>query len=215
MAASALKITANRANAVHSTGPVDTSKTRFNGIAHGLTSKPVVIPGENQAEYDTFEAALRKQLAPATPIETVLAERIIAAVWRLKRFTRVEAAFFTNRIDAYLEANPDTDPDVAMANLFIDPAESARMRLFMRYQAATQREYDKAFKELQAAKAERLKAEEKKTSTLSTLLAAYAMDGEENADTAFVPEESNPRATVGFASHNPHFPPKTTRTVAA
>ena len=36
-----------------------------------------------------------------------------------------------------------------LANLFLDSAEAGRMRLFMRYQNAVQREYDKAFKEFQ------------------------------------------------------------------
>ena len=50
----AAKMIANRANAQHSTGPQDTSATRFNGVQHGLTSKQTVIPGESQQEYDEF-----------------------------------------------------------------------------------------------------------------------------------------------------------------
>jgi hypothetical protein len=149
MATSAAKIIANRVNATNSTGPADTSRTRFNGLAHGLTSKQTVIPGESQQEYERFAAALRKDVKPGSAVENVLMDRLIAAAWRLQRFARVESAFLTNRIDAYMEAHPESDPDAAMANLFIDPAETAKMRLFMRYQTAVQREYDKAFKELQ------------------------------------------------------------------
>jgi hypothetical protein len=195
--ASAAQITANRINATHSTGPLDTSKTRFNGLAHGLSSKQTVIQGENQQEYDKFLRSFLTQLAPKSAVENVLAERVVAAAWRLKRFARVESAFFTNRIDAYLEANPNADPDIALANLFVDPAEQARMRLFMRYQTAVQREYDKAYKEFQTAKTERLKAEEKKTSTLSTLLAGYASLGEAPDDDS---AETAPSG-IGFASH--------------
>lgn len=154
---SAAKAFANRANATHSTGPIDTGKTRFNGLAHGLTSKQTVIPGENQAEYDTFAVALRKDLRPCSAIEKLLADRIIAAAWRLKRFTRVEAAFFTARIDAHLTDNPDSDPDTALANLFSDPAEMARMRLFLRYQTAVQNEYDKAVREFKKVQADNRK----------------------------------------------------------
>jgi hypothetical protein len=209
MATSAAKLIANRTNATLSTGPVDTSKTRFNGLTHGLTSKKSVIPGENQEEYDTFEANLRKQLAPATPIENVLAERVIAAAWRLQRFARVETAFFTSRIDAYLEANPNSDPDVAMANLFVDPAESARMRLFLRYQNSVQREYDKAYKEFKAAQAER---PETQSDGLSRLLAAYAMDTDEE-DTSLTNSALAPK--VGFASQEPQSARQTAQAVAA
>jgi hypothetical protein len=159
MSASAAKLAANRGNATLSTGPADTSRTRFNGLAHGLTSKQTVIPGENQEEYDVFLRDILKHLAPTSAIEIVLAERVAAAAWRLKRFTRVETAFYTNRIDAYLEENPNGNPDCALANLFTDPGEMSRMRLFLRYQNAVQREYDTAMRELHKAKAERLREE--------------------------------------------------------
>src|SRR5438105_711382 len=77
MSASAAKLAANRANATYSTGPADTSRTRFNGLTHGLTSKQTVIRGEDQQEYDTFNSNLRRQLAPASPTENVLADRVI------------------------------------------------------------------------------------------------------------------------------------------
>jgi hypothetical protein len=149
-------------------------------------SKQTVIPGESQEAYNKFAAGLRKDLRPSSAIENVLADRLIAAAWRLQRFTRVESAFLTNRIDSYLETNPGIDADAALANLFIDPAEAAKMRLFMRYQNAVQREYDKAFKEFQAAKAERRKQE--------TQMAALGIDIENEE---FTPSEEE----VGFASH--------------
>src|SRR5918992_4831396 len=139
---SAAKLAANRANAQMSTGPKNTDQTRFNGTRHGLSSKQTVIRGESQEEYDAFHAGFLSTLKPQSEIETTLAERVIAAAWRLKRFTNTETAFFNDRIDAYLENNPDADPSSAMANLFVDPAEVARMRLFLRYQTTVQREYD-------------------------------------------------------------------------
>jgi hypothetical protein len=42
------RLAAARANAQHSTGPKDTSKTRFNGLKHGCCCElAVVMPGEN------------------------------------------------------------------------------------------------------------------------------------------------------------------------
>ena len=54
----AARLIANRANAKHSTGPNNTTNTRFNGVHHGLTSKQTVIPGESQEEYDEFQARI-------------------------------------------------------------------------------------------------------------------------------------------------------------
>jgi hypothetical protein len=159
MAASAQQISANRKNAQLSTGPQNTARTKFNGVSHGMTSRQTVIPGESQAEYDSFHASLTNQLGPGSETEKLLADRIAVAAWRLRRFTRMEAAFFNNRIDAYLEANPDQDPDAALANLFCDAAEATKMRLFLRYQTAVQREYDTAWRMLDKARKERAQQE--------------------------------------------------------
>lgn len=197
--ATAAKLAANRANATHSTGPADTSRTRFNGVSHGLTSKQTVIAGESQDEYDGFEASMRADLAPASAIETVLADRIIAAAWRLKRFTRMEAAFFNNRIEAFLENNPDSDPDAALANLFTDPAEAARLRLFLRYQTTVQREYDTAMREFHKAKAERVRDSFEQAYVASVTANTQRLTQESK------PAIATPKATtppVGFASQN-------------
>jgi hypothetical protein len=155
MAATAQQISANRANARRSTGPQNPARTKFNGVSHGMTSRQTVIPGECQAEYDAFHASLTDQLGPNSETEKLLVHRIAVAAWRLRRFTRMEAAFFNNRIEAYLEANPDQDPDAALANLFCDAAEATKMRLFLRYQMAVQREYDTACRMLDKTRKER------------------------------------------------------------
>ena len=49
--------------------------------------------------------------------------------------------------------------NVALANLFIDPTESARLKLILRYQTSVQREYDKATLEFKRARAEREQAQ--------------------------------------------------------
>src|SRR4051812_45051589 len=128
----AAKLVVNRANAQRSTGPNDTTKTRFNGLRHGLTSKQTVIPGESQQEYDEFQAEFRRDLNPQSAIERMLADRTIAAAWRLRRFQRMEAAYFDDRVNAYLDDNPEASPDSALAYLFIDPAEIAKTKLFLR-----------------------------------------------------------------------------------
>ena len=153
----AAKMIANRANAQHSTGPQDTSSTRFNGVQHGLTSKQTVLPGESQKEYDEFREEFLQDLSPNSALERTLADRIVAAAWRLKRFERVETAFYNDRINAYCKDNPEADPAEAMANLFIDPLETAKMRLFLRYQTGVQKEFDKALSEFRKIKKERQK----------------------------------------------------------
>jgi hypothetical protein len=153
----AAKLAANRANAQHSTGPANSSRTRFNGLQHGLTSKQIVIPGETQEEFDNFRASFLSDLKPQSALEQTLADRLIVAAWRLKRFQRMEGAFYANRVDDFLEKHPEADPNIAMANLFIDPVEIAKLRLFLRYQTTVQREFDKAMSEYGKIRAEREK----------------------------------------------------------
>ena len=193
--ASAQQVRANRANAQLSTGPADTSRTRFNGAQHGLTSRQTVIPGESQAEYDAFHSTLTKQLGPGSETEKLLADRIAVAAWRLRRFARIEAAFFNNRIDAYLETHPEQNPDAALANLFSDPVEAQKMRLFLRYQTAVQREYDTAMRLLDKARKERAQQEFMQAAAVS----AEAPSVEPSQITQTHP--ANPQ--IGFASQTP------------
>jgi hypothetical protein len=198
--ASAQQIAANRANAQLSTGPTNTTRTKLNGLSHGMTSRQTVIPGESQAEYDEFHAGLVNQMAPVSETEKLLADRIAVAAWRLRRFTRIEAAFFNNRIDAYLEIHPDLDADAALANLFCDPAEAAKMRLFLRYQTAIQREYDTARRMLGKAREER--AQQEFMQAAQQQAQARAAENREEENEAQPEEMNEPFQQIGFASQN-------------
>ena len=156
--ASAARALINRENAQSSTGPkTDAGKDRskLNAIAHGLTSKTVVLPHESEEEYSAKHRGLIESHQPATVNEELLVERVAQAYWRLQRCYAVERAFLDNRI----EASSLNDPHAAMANLFIDKAETARMRLLMRYLAAHERAYYKALADLNKAQADRRKQE--------------------------------------------------------
>ena len=101
----------------------------------------------------------------------------------------MEAAYFNDRINAFLKDNPEAGPDSAIANLFIDPAEIAKTRLFLRYQTTVQREYDKAISEFRKARAER----EKQLLEEAVLQAALERQ---------TPQNKGAAAAVGFASQN-------------
>ena len=204
----AARMTANRANAQHSTGPQDTARTRFNGVQHGLTSRQTVIPGESQQEYDEFREEFLSDLNPQSAIERTLADRAIAAAWRLKRFQGVESAFFNDRVSAFLNDNPDADPAAAMANLFIDPVETKKMSLFLRYQTTVQREYDKSISEFKKAKAEREKQQFEQALLEAPRQRATAV-GFASQSEPYLPEEHPDRCSSSFiGSPEPSFPPQ-------
>ena len=177
--ASAAKALANRSNAQASTGPRTSqgkAATRLNAVSHSMTSKTTVLPHENKEEYDAVLQSFIDEHKPASENERLLVERLAQAHWRLQRCYGIERAFLENRIAAAQEESPSLDPDAAMALLFVDKAEAARMRLMMRYLGAAERAFYKAGADLAKAQAERRKREAEQAET-AALLAAYAPAG--------------------------------------
>jgi len=85
----------NRQNAQLSTGPrTAEGKTRVasNTLKHGLTAKQIIFPHEDPDEFEAFREALLISLDPAGAPEEVLAEKIIADAWRMRRVWSLEAA---------------------------------------------------------------------------------------------------------------------------
>src|SRR5215216_7579147 len=94
--ASRKQIQANRQNALKSTGPKtpegkDTA--RLNATKHGLLSQEV-LPGEDEEARKELAERLRAELQPVGEMESLLVEKIIDAVWRLRRLRRVETGIF-------------------------------------------------------------------------------------------------------------------------
>ena len=93
------QIFANRRNSLRSTGPRDTSRTRYNGLKHGLCAANPVIPGERQEEFDAERDAWLDDWKPITHTRAVLAERCAVANWKLNRAVRVENARLSEMAD--------------------------------------------------------------------------------------------------------------------
>jgi hypothetical protein len=66
-------------------------------MKHGLLSREVLLPGEDGTDLSELAENLRVQLAPVGGLESLFVDRIIAAVWRLRRVIRVETGLFAFR----------------------------------------------------------------------------------------------------------------------
>ncbi|MCX6704585.1 MAG: hypothetical protein NTZ07_04055 [Candidatus Woesebacteria bacterium] len=100
------QILANRRNAQKSTGPrTNEGKAAIsqNAVKHGLLAERDVISSESQADFDLYREQLLDELNPVSPMESMLAERIVTLSWRLKRVCR----FQNQAIDAL---NADNTP---------------------------------------------------------------------------------------------------------
>lgn len=101
------QIIANRRNARKSTGPRSSKgKTAIsqNAIKHGLMARQAIISSENRTEFCLFRDWMLDELAPAGPMESMLAERIVSLSWRLKRAGHIQKL----TIDAMNEDNANS-----------------------------------------------------------------------------------------------------------
>jgi len=91
--ASEAQILANRRNAQKSSGPQTQEgkdAVSQNAVKHGLTARQDVISSESQAEFEQYRDRMLGELAPDSPMESMLAERIVSLSWRLKRAGRIQ-----------------------------------------------------------------------------------------------------------------------------
>lgn len=87
------QILANRLNARKSTGPRTAEGKAVasqNSIRHGLLAENDVISSESEADFNLYRRQLLDELKPDSPMESVLAERIVTLSWRLKRAGRFQ-----------------------------------------------------------------------------------------------------------------------------
>jgi hypothetical protein len=96
------QILANRLNAQKSTGPRTAegkAAVSQNAVKHGLFAEQDVITSESQADFELYRQQILDELSPVSPMESMLAERIVTLSWRLKRAGR----FQNQAIDALNE----------------------------------------------------------------------------------------------------------------
>jgi hypothetical protein len=92
------KLDANRRNAQKSTGPkTDDGKAASsqNALTHGLTaSKFPILPGEDEAAYVQFHAAMSKDLKPKSMMQREIVDDLVQVRWQIRRVPRIEAELF-------------------------------------------------------------------------------------------------------------------------
>ncbi len=148
---SAAQSTANRRNALKSTGPktVDgKAAVARNALQHGLTARRIVCFDEHARDFASFHDALRTDFAPAGAIEEQLVERIALCAWRLRRASRTEAAL----INSFSATNARVYGTELATVLDRAPAGLATLS---RYEVALDRGLHRAFSLLERQQARR------------------------------------------------------------
>lgn len=111
-----------------------------NSLKHGLTSRKIVLPGEDQNAFETLRAALFEEHAPQTPTEAEMVEELAACAWRLARARRIE----TEQMDKL--GTPEFDR-------------------ILRYIASIERAWSRAVRDLTTLQKERRRAVESQART--------------------------------------------------
>ena len=125
-----------------STGPrteAGKSISSMNSLKHGLTSRKVVLPGENQADFDRLHDQLLAEHAPAGALETELVTEIGACLWRLQRARRYESTIL----------------ETSSFELFVNPTQAKGFETLLRYMGAIERQLNRAIVRLRETQAER------------------------------------------------------------
>jgi len=159
--AAAQRATTNRENAAKSTGPrtpEGKAASSKNRLAHGLCSSSLILYGENEADFLELRQQIHTTFDPATPEETLLADQLVAATWRLNRAHRVENETLnkinvgTGRNIMRFNASTNVPPtDIALATGLTEEAHQKTLACILRYVAANERAYRVALKALQGA----------------------------------------------------------------
>ncbi len=184
--ASPAQITANRLNAIKSTGPrteEGKAASRMNALRHGADAQLAVIPGEDPEKLATLSRDYHAQFRPSTPEQLFLVETLIQADWLRHRYMRLEAAI-TNQALAELEECENPLGSLYLSN---GPAVRAIERVRRHYEVA-QRAWLTAFKQLETIRKQQAES-------------ALAM-----ALHAPIPMPSQPE--IGFVPHEAHESPR-------
>ena len=91
------QISANRRNAIQSTGPRTLKgKTIASGNSqrHGLLAKNVILDGEDQQLFRDRVDSITQELDPLGGLEEMLVARVVKCEWRLHRIEQIEASLF-------------------------------------------------------------------------------------------------------------------------
>ena len=154
------QLTANRQNALKSTGPrrlEGKAKVSKNALKHGLLSSEVLLEGDSKEQFEQFGEGLMTDLAPEGELECMLADRIIAACWRLRRTVRIEREMTDADLGEAAQFGPKhSDSNSTLGRcVAMDMANYNTYGKLCRYEAHIERGLYKALHELQRLQAAR------------------------------------------------------------
>jgi hypothetical protein len=165
------QVLANQRNAQASTGPRTPEGKAIssrNALKFGLTSKQILLPWENPADFEALHAAIAEQFQPATDAESMLVDNIAVAEWRERRTEIAQTAW----LEAQTKDIADSHKAVATAMYLA----SHQVEKFQKYAAAYRRERNRAWSKLEAMQKARRAEAERQAEAAATAKAAVSQN---------------------------------------
>src|ERR1051326_3439136 len=145
-----------RINGAKSRGPVTPEgkqRSSLNAVRHGLLAKSVCLINEDSEKFQELLQDYLDLLQPTNNVELRLVEQIASAAFRLERFAGTETALFD--LEMYKQTAEienkyrKIDHAARFALAFKSLADNSKsLSLYLRYEAAIMRQYDRAMKQL-------------------------------------------------------------------
>ena len=151
------QITANRRNALRSTGPKSADgklRASRNAIKHGINSQVTTLFNERQEDYDANIQAFVAKFQPQDDVERRLVERLADCEWRLIRARYIETATIDLQVEETYELIDERfetiqEPArVAYALQLLDRNQACAYENVQRQEARLHRHYERAYKTL-------------------------------------------------------------------
>ena len=145
------KTDSNRLNAQNSTGPDDTTLTRFNAVKHGLLAKGITELDDSDA-YESLVQRLTLDCDPVGDLEIFWVRRIAFCMTRLDRAARLEANYINAEI--HPPSQEQDCPTPISSKLGFSTAMGALSAInlvsgFQRYETAIENKLYRAIHELE------------------------------------------------------------------
>jgi hypothetical protein len=151
------KLAANKLNAKKGHGPLDTSKTRFNALRHGLRAAGVSML-DSGPECKALLQELIEELKPVTLADIAFVESMAGELIRMQRANQLEA----DDIDDSIKY-PDPPPFYeGIVRPRLAPADAERLvRIHQRYRTTAFNSYRRMLQEYERRQRMRREAEQK------------------------------------------------------
>jgi hypothetical protein len=144
------QLLANAENAKKGGVKTDAGKAivKLNATKHGLLCRDLLLPGEDREALAELRETFIAELQPQGEIELVLVERMVSSCWRLRRAISIETSYIRAQLESY-ESGSKIHHISACARLVHGELRSNGWLNLLRYETAIERQFYKAWHELQ------------------------------------------------------------------